>query len=45
MTVTDEVITFEMNSTESEGGNKDQVMQLVRQHTEQLLQAINQINQ
>ncbi|MCL2913902.1 NAD(P)H-dependent oxidoreductase [Shewanella corallii] len=45
MAIVDEVITFEMNSTESEGGNRDQVMQQVRQHTEQLLQAINQINQ
>ncbi|MGI2260705.1 NAD(P)H-dependent oxidoreductase [Shewanella sp. GXUN23E] len=45
MTIVDEVITFEMNSTESEGGNADQVMQLVRTHTEQLLQAITKTNQ
>lgn len=35
-----EIITFEMNSTPSEGGDKDRVLELVFDHTQRLLQAI-----
>jgi len=43
MNIVDTIITFEMNSTPEEGGDKSLVLDLSKQHANQIIQAVNQL--